>query len=96
VAPALRLVVEVHTAGATDEHRYAEPDLFTAESPCGSYQGMTDQVVLSRIPAQVPLSFLIYGEILALVAADAAHQLSLEVHPAAEGIGSPTYENARF
>jgi crotonobetainyl-CoA:carnitine CoA-transferase CaiB-like acyl-CoA transferase len=37
-------------AGSTDEHRYAEPDLFTAETPCGSYQGMTDQVVLSRTP----------------------------------------------
>ena len=39
------------TAGTTDEHRYAEPDLFTAETPCGTYQGMTDQVVMSRIPA---------------------------------------------
>jgi crotonobetainyl-CoA:carnitine CoA-transferase CaiB-like acyl-CoA transferase len=38
------------TAGATDEHRYAEPDLFTAETPCGTYRGMTDQVVLSRTP----------------------------------------------
>jgi crotonobetainyl-CoA:carnitine CoA-transferase CaiB-like acyl-CoA transferase len=38
------------TAGSAEEHRYAEPDLFTAETPCGSYQGMTDQVVLSRTP----------------------------------------------
>jgi crotonobetainyl-CoA:carnitine CoA-transferase CaiB-like acyl-CoA transferase len=38
------------TSGTTDEHRYAEPDLFTAETPCGTYQGMTDQVVLSRTP----------------------------------------------
>jgi crotonobetainyl-CoA:carnitine CoA-transferase CaiB-like acyl-CoA transferase len=38
------------TAGSTDEHRYAEPDLFTAETPCGTYQGMTDQVVLARTP----------------------------------------------
>src|SRR6266403_1476067 len=38
------------TAGTTDEHRYAEPDLFTAETPCGFYQGMTDQVVLARTP----------------------------------------------
>src|SRR5262245_51140087 len=38
------------TASSTDEHRYAEPDLFTAETPCGTYQGMTDQVVLSRTP----------------------------------------------
>jgi crotonobetainyl-CoA:carnitine CoA-transferase CaiB-like acyl-CoA transferase/DNA-binding beta-propeller fold protein YncE len=38
------------TAGSTEEHRYAEPDLFTAETPCGFYQGLTDQVVLSRTP----------------------------------------------
>ena len=38
------------TAGLTEEHRHAEPDLFTAETPCGTYQGMTDQVVLSRTP----------------------------------------------
>jgi len=38
------------TAGTTEEHLYAEPDLFTAETPCGTYQGMTDQVVLSRTP----------------------------------------------
>ncbi len=35
------------TAASTDEHRYADPDLFTAETP---YQGMTEQVVLSRTP----------------------------------------------
>jgi len=38
------------TADSTDEHRRIEPDLFTAETPCGTYQGMTDQVVLSRTP----------------------------------------------
>jgi crotonobetainyl-CoA:carnitine CoA-transferase CaiB-like acyl-CoA transferase len=36
------------TAGSTDEHAYSTPDLFTAETPLGTYQGMTDQVVLSR------------------------------------------------
>ena len=36
------------TAGSTDEHTYVAPDLFTAETPLGRYQGMTDQVVLSR------------------------------------------------
>jgi crotonobetainyl-CoA:carnitine CoA-transferase CaiB-like acyl-CoA transferase len=35
-------------AGSTDEHRNVAPDLFTAETPLGTYQGMTDQVVLSR------------------------------------------------
>jgi crotonobetainyl-CoA:carnitine CoA-transferase CaiB-like acyl-CoA transferase len=38
------------TAGSTDEHKYVAPDLFTAETPLGTYQGMTDQIVLSRTP----------------------------------------------
>jgi crotonobetainyl-CoA:carnitine CoA-transferase CaiB-like acyl-CoA transferase len=38
------------TAGSTDEHSYSTPDLFTAETPLGTYQGMTDQVVMSRTP----------------------------------------------
>ena len=36
------------TAGSPDEHAYVAPDLFTAETPLGTYQGMTDQVVMSR------------------------------------------------
>jgi len=38
------------TAGTTDEHLYPEPDLFTAETTCGTYQGMTDQVIMSKTP----------------------------------------------
>jgi crotonobetainyl-CoA:carnitine CoA-transferase CaiB-like acyl-CoA transferase len=38
------------TAGSTDEHTYFAQDLFTAETPLGTYQGMTDQVVMSRTP----------------------------------------------
>ena len=38
------------TAGATEEHMQVAPDLFTAETPLGTYQGMTDNVVLSRTP----------------------------------------------
>jgi len=38
------------TAGSTDEHTYVAPDLFTAETPLGIYQGMTDQIVMSRTP----------------------------------------------
>jgi crotonobetainyl-CoA:carnitine CoA-transferase CaiB-like acyl-CoA transferase len=38
------------TAGSTDEHTSVAPDLFTAETPLGTYQGLTDQVVLSRTP----------------------------------------------
>jgi CoA-transferase family III len=40
------------TAGSTDEHTYSAPDLFTAETPLGTYQGMTDQIVLSRTPGK--------------------------------------------
>jgi crotonobetainyl-CoA:carnitine CoA-transferase CaiB-like acyl-CoA transferase len=38
------------TAGSTEEHRYVAPDTFTAETPLGTYQGITDQVVLSKTP----------------------------------------------
>jgi crotonobetainyl-CoA:carnitine CoA-transferase CaiB-like acyl-CoA transferase len=38
------------TAGSSEEHACVAPDLFTAETPLGTYQGMTDQVVLSRTP----------------------------------------------
>jgi len=38
------------TAGSKDEHTYVTPDVFTAETPLGTYQGFTDQVVLSRSP----------------------------------------------
>ena len=36
--------------GSTDEHKSVAPDLFTAETPLGTYQGLTDQVVLSKTP----------------------------------------------
>jgi hypothetical protein len=38
------------TADSTDEHKYLAPDLFTAETCLGTYQGMTDQVVLPKTP----------------------------------------------
>ncbi|MEA3175879.1 MAG: hypothetical protein QOF42_3290 [Gammaproteobacteria bacterium] len=38
------------TAGSKDEHTYVSPEVFTAETPLGTYQGFTDQVVLSRTP----------------------------------------------
>jgi hypothetical protein len=37
-------------AGSSEEHAYVAPDLFTADTPLGTYQGMTDQVILSRTP----------------------------------------------
>lgn len=38
--------------GISHEHTYPDPDLFSAETPCGTYQGMTDQVILSRTPGR--------------------------------------------
>ena len=35
-------------AGSSDAHTYVAPDLFTAETPLGTYQGTTDQVLMSR------------------------------------------------
>jgi crotonobetainyl-CoA:carnitine CoA-transferase CaiB-like acyl-CoA transferase len=38
------------TAGSTEERRDIAPELFTAETSLGTYQGMTDQVAMSRTP----------------------------------------------
>ena len=38
------------SAGSSDEHADVAPDLFTADTPLGTYQGLTDQVVMSRTP----------------------------------------------
>jgi len=38
------------TAGSSDEHADVAPDLFTAETPLGTYQGITEKI-LSRTPA---------------------------------------------
>jgi crotonobetainyl-CoA:carnitine CoA-transferase CaiB-like acyl-CoA transferase len=38
------------TAGSSDEHTYVPPDLFTAETPLGLYQGITEQMVMSKTP----------------------------------------------
>jgi hypothetical protein len=38
------------TTGSTDEHAYVTPDLFTAETPLRTYQGLADPVLLSWTP----------------------------------------------
>jgi crotonobetainyl-CoA:carnitine CoA-transferase CaiB-like acyl-CoA transferase len=38
------------TAGQGPQHAYLDPDLFTAQTPCGFYQGVTDQVVMTETP----------------------------------------------
>lgn len=37
-------------AGGEGEHAYPAPEIFRAETPCGEYQGVTDQVRMSRSP----------------------------------------------
>jgi crotonobetainyl-CoA:carnitine CoA-transferase CaiB-like acyl-CoA transferase len=38
------------TAGSSEEHRNVAPDVFTAETPLGTYQGLDEQVYLSKSP----------------------------------------------
>ncbi|MEV7391632.1 CoA transferase [Streptomyces sp. NPDC091215] len=33
-------------------HAYLDPDTFTADTPCGPYQGVTDQVFMSKTPGR--------------------------------------------
>ena len=37
-------------AGSAGDHAYPSPELFSAETPCGHYQGVTDQVSMSVTP----------------------------------------------
>ena len=37
-------------AGSGGEHLYLDPDIFTADTLCGLYQGVTDQVQMSETP----------------------------------------------
>ena len=40
------------TAGRGDEHAYLDPETFTADTPLGHYQGVTDQVRMSETPGR--------------------------------------------
>ena len=40
------------TAGRGPEHAYHDPELFTAETPLGHYQGVTEQVRMSATPGR--------------------------------------------
>ncbi len=37
-------------AGSSDAHQFLNPELFTAETPMGVYQGVTEQVSMSKTP----------------------------------------------
>jgi len=39
-------------AGSAPDHLYRPPNLFTADTPCGIYQGVTEQVRMSETPGQ--------------------------------------------
>ncbi|MGL4655567.1 MAG: CoA transferase [Sarcina sp.] len=41
-----------NTVNSTEEHTQLEPDLFTAKTPCGEYQGVTEQVEMSETPGE--------------------------------------------
>jgi crotonobetainyl-CoA:carnitine CoA-transferase CaiB-like acyl-CoA transferase len=44
-------------ANSSDEHRYLDPEVFTADTPMGAYQGVTEQVRMSSTPGR-------YGQVL--------------------------------
>jgi len=39
-------------AGSGGEHAYLDPEVFTARTPLGRYQGVTDQVRMSATPGE--------------------------------------------
>jgi crotonobetainyl-CoA:carnitine CoA-transferase CaiB-like acyl-CoA transferase len=39
-------------AGTGERHAYLDPETFTAETPLGTYQGVTEQVDMSRTPGR--------------------------------------------
>jgi crotonobetainyl-CoA:carnitine CoA-transferase CaiB-like acyl-CoA transferase len=38
------------TAGKSADREFLDPELFTAETPMGTYQGLTEQVIMSKTP----------------------------------------------
>jgi len=42
------------TAGASEPHRYLDPDVFQADTPLGAYQGVTEQVQMTLTPGAYP------------------------------------------
>ncbi|WP_395401519.1 CoA transferase [Pseudoduganella sp. UC29_106] len=48
-------------AGSGGDHLQLEPELFSADTPAGHYQGVTDQVVMSRTPGAYRTVFVPRG-----------------------------------
>lgn len=40
------------TAGSSEQHAYPDPETFSAVTPMGDYQGVTEQVTMSRTPGR--------------------------------------------
>jgi len=49
------------TAGSVPEHTPVRPDMFLAETPAGRYQGVTEQVEMSRTPGFYQVPFVARG-----------------------------------
>jgi crotonobetainyl-CoA:carnitine CoA-transferase CaiB-like acyl-CoA transferase len=48
-------------AGSGGDHMQLEPELFSADTPAGHYQGVTDQVIMSRTPGAYRTVFVPRG-----------------------------------
>ena len=49
------------TAGSNETHRYLDPETFTADTPLGRYQGVTEQVRMSATPGRYRFPLLPRG-----------------------------------
>jgi crotonobetainyl-CoA:carnitine CoA-transferase CaiB-like acyl-CoA transferase len=50
-----------NVAGSDGEHAYLPPELFRVDTPCGPYQGVTDQVAMSGTPGHYPIPLVPRG-----------------------------------
>ncbi|MFI9025586.1 CoA transferase [Streptomyces sp. NPDC053560] len=48
-------------AGTGERHAYLDPETFTADTPLGAYQGVTDQVRMSGTPGRYPFTLAARG-----------------------------------
>jgi len=51
----------VAKAGSSEQHLFLDPELFTAETPMGTYQGVAEQVAMSKTPGEYKYTLLPRG-----------------------------------
>ncbi|HEY2700364.1 MAG TPA: CoA transferase [Pseudonocardiaceae bacterium] len=51
----------IETAGSSEAHRYLDPETFSADTPLGRYQGITEQVLMSATPGSYRFPLLPRG-----------------------------------